>query len=321
MPKAFVTGGAGFVGSNIVKKLVAAGYETTVYDSFVVYIPIAPKKEQFNYLSRLSDVYDDIRVIRGDTLNKDFLRRQLTEIKPDVIVHTASMPLAALAIEHTEEAFASIITSTLNILETIRDFDHPCRLVFLSSSMVYGDFLEPEVSEDHPKDPKDVYGAFKLSGETVVRAYAKNYDIDTVIIRPSAVYGPYDANSRVIQKFVRNALTDKPLTLDGDGSLKMDFTHVTDTAQGIALAATTPGAAGHIFNITRGEARSLADLVQIIQKHFPDVKVEHREKPAYIPSRGTLDISHAREILDYTPVVTLEDGVSDYIEHLRNSDF
>src|SRR3990172_8821424 len=104
MPKAFVTGGAGFVGSNVVKRLVAEGYDTFVYDSFVVYIPADPHKQQLNFITRLADVYDRIKVIRGDTLNKDFLRRQLNAIKPDVIVHTASMPLAALAIEHTEEA-------------------------------------------------------------------------------------------------------------------------------------------------------------------------------------------------------------------------
>lgn len=321
MPKAFVTGGAGFVGSNVVKRLVAAGYDTTVYDSFVVYIPLAPDREQFNYLSRLSDVYDKIQIIRGDTLNKDFLRRQLAKIKPDVIIHTASMPLAALAIEHTEEAFASIVTSTLNILEVIRDFDHPCRLVFLSSSMVYGDFLEPMINEDHPKEPKDVYGAFKLAGETVVRAYARNYGVDLVVIRPSAVYGPYDANNRVIQKFIRSALNGEPLTLDGDGSLKMDFTHVSDSAQGITLAAIAPDATGNTFNITRGEARSLADLVRVIRQHISDVEVVHREKPAYIPSRGALDISRAKEILGYVPAVTLEDGVSGYIEHLRQNPF
>jgi nucleoside-diphosphate-sugar epimerase len=321
MPKAFVTGGAGFVGSNVVKRLVAEGYDTTVYDSFVVYIPADPHKRQLNFISRLADVYDQISILRGDTLNKDFLRRQLNAIRPDVIIHTASMPLAALAIQHTEEAFASIVTSTLNILEVMRDFDHPCRLVFLSSSMVYGDFKTPEVDEIHEKDPRDVYGAFKLAGETVVRAYAKNYDLDTVIIRPSAVYGPYDANNRVIQKFVRSAMQGNPLTIDGDGSLKMDFTHVEDCARGIFLAATTPGVDGEVFNITRGEARSLKDLAEIIERYFPQVTVSYREKPAYVPSRGTLNIDKARRLLGFEPVVNLEDGVDGYVSHLRDNDF
>jgi len=321
MPKAFVTGGSGFVGSNVVKQLVREGYETVVYDSFVVYIPADPHKQQFNFVSRLADVYDQIKIIRGDTLNKDFLRRQLNAVRPDIIIHTASMPLAALAVKHTEEAFASIVASTINLLEIIRDFDHPCRLVFLSSSMVYGDFRMPEVAETHPTDPRDVYGAFKLAGEIVVRAYAKNYGIDTVIIRPSAVYGPYDANDRVIQKFIRSAKAGNPLTIDGDGSMRMDFTFVEDCASGIFLAATAPDVRGETFNITRGEGRSLAEMVDILRGHFPDLGVTYREKPAYVPLRGTLDISKARQLLGFNPSTDLVKGVAKYVAHLDSHEF
>lgn len=319
MSRIMVTGGAGFVGSYIVRRLLRDGHDVTVYDSFVQYMLPDPRQAQPNLALRLHDVVDRIKLVRGDTLNKDFLRRQIVAAKPDVIIHMAAMPLAALAIEHTEEAFQSILTSTQNLLEILRDLNSPCRLAFASSSMVYGDFLTETVDEEHPKNPKDIYGAFKLAGEIVVRAYARNYNLDTVIFRPSAVYGPLDANNRVIQKFIRMAMEGKPLTIDGDGSMKMDFTFVEDCADAIVSCSLHPAARGETFNVTRGEARSLADLIGILQKHFPDLKIERRPKPAYIPLRGTLNIDKARRICGYEPKVSLDQGVARYVEHLKTN--
>ena len=321
MKKIFITGGAGFLGSNVVKRLVSEGHDVTVYDSFVIYTKPNPDSTQLNYNLRLQSVFDDIKVIRGDTLNKDYLRRTLNTINPDIIIHMAAMPLAALALEHTEEAYNSILTSTQNILEVMRDFEHNCRLVFISSSMVYGDFLTNPVNESHEKNPKDIYGAFKLAGEYIVNGYAKNYQLETVIVRPSAVYGPLDANNRVARKFVLNALNGKPLTIDGDGSLKMDFSYVEDTADGISMCSTKEGINGNIYNITRGEARSLKELAEIIQKNIPDVEINYRPIPAHIPSRGTIDISKAKQDLGYKPKVDLDEGISRYIEHLKESPF
>jgi len=321
MKKIFITGGAGFLGSNVVKRLVSEGHDVTVYDSFVIYTKPNPDSTQLNYNLRLQSVFDDIKVIRGDTLNKDYLRRTLNAINPDIIIHMAAMPLAALALEHTEEAYNSILTSTQNILEVMRDFEHNCRLVFISSSMVYGDFLTNPVNESHEKNPKDIYGAFKLAGEYIVNGYAKNYQLETVIVRPSAVYGPLDANNRVARKFALNALNGKPLTIDGDGSLKMDFSYVEDTADGISMCSIKEGINGNIYNITRGEARSLKELAEIIQKNIPDAEINYRPIPAHIPSRGTLDISKAKQDLGYKPKVDLDEGISRYIEHLKESPF
>ncbi len=317
-----ITGGAGFIGSNVARYFVKAGYSVHLYDSFVLYSLPDPNKDQPNVAFRLKDIYPQIRLIRGNTLDKDFLRRTLTEIAPEVIVHMAAMPLAAVAIEHTEEAFQFILNSTQNILEIMRDLNDPGRIVYVSSSMVYGDFKAPEVDEeDHPKNPKDIYGAFKLAGEIIVSAYSKNYGLDYVMCRPSAVYGPTDTNARVVQKFIRAALEGKPLLLDGDGSMKLDFTFVEDTALAIFLAATMPEASKRIYNVTRGEGRSLKELTEIIARHIPNTRVEHREVPRYMPVRGTLSIERAKKELGYAPQVPLEEGVRRYVEHLRNNRF
>ncbi|MDD4953260.1 MAG: NAD-dependent epimerase/dehydratase family protein [Desulfovibrionaceae bacterium] len=319
MAKVFITGGAGFVGSRVAKRFVDQGDEVFVFDTFKQYLIPDPAAQPPNLLIRLKDFIDRIELIQGDTLNKDHLRRVLAKIRPDVIVHMAALPLAFMAIEHTEDAFHSILESTINFLEIVRDFEHPCRLVYTSSSMTYGDFVTDPVTEDSPQNPKEIYGSFKLAGEIVCRGYMKCYGLDVSIVRPSAVYGPYDANQRVLQKFITRALNNEPLKLDGDGSMRLDFTYVEDAAQAIWLVATHPKARGETFNVTRGEARSLKDAIQIIQNEIPGVRVEYGPVPAYMPRRGTLDVGKAKRLLGYEPRFPLERGVPLYIEHLRNN--
>ena len=319
MSKVLITGGGGFVGSRVAKKFVDAGDQVFIYDSFKQYILPKPDDEPTNLLVRLSEIYKKIEIVQGDTLNKDYLRRVLNRIKPDIIVHMAALPLASVAIEHTEDAFDSIMVSTINIMEVMRDFTHSCRMTYISSSMVYGDFELETVAEDAKKDPKDIYGSLKLAGEIIVRGYMKRYDLKTSIVRPSAVYGPFDANQRVLYKFVSRALQGLPLQVDSDGSIKLDFTYVDDAAQGIYLVSTHPKAIGETFNITRGEAHTLQEAVEIIKKNIPGVRVESIPTPAHIPHRGTLDITKARQLLEYTPEYDLEKGLTQYIEHLRKN--
>lgn len=321
MQKAFITGGAGFIGSRVVREFLGAGYAVTVLDSFKQYVAPDPKAAPVNLLARLADISDDISLVTGDTLNKDYLRRALNHAKPDIIVHMAALPLANVAIEQTEEAFDSILTSTVNILEVIRDFDHECPIVYTSSSMVYGDFHTPSVAEDAPKDPKDIYGSIKLAGEIISAGYRKRYGIDVRTVRPTAVYGPGDANHRVLYKFITRALRGEPLTIDGDGSMALDFTYVDDTANGIFRVATNDAAAGETFNIARGKSETLSAAVSIISETIGDVRVEYGDVPDHIPNRGTLDVTKARKLLGFEPKFGLETGLPTYIEHLRHNTF
>ena len=319
MPKAFITGGAGFIGSRVVREFLAADYEVTVFDSFKQYVAPDPKAEPVNLLARLADVSDDISLLTGDTLNKDYLRRTLNQIRPDVIVHMAALPLANVAIEQTEEAFDSILSSTVNILEIVRDFDHDCTVIYTSSSMVYGDFQTPSVTEDAPKDPKDIYGSIKLAGEIISAGYRKRYGIDVRTVRPTAVYGPGDANQRVLYKFITRALRGEPLRIDGDGSMALDFTYVDDTANGIFRVATMDAAKGETFNIARGKSETLSTAVSIISETIGDVAVEYGDIPDHIPNRGTLDITKARKLVGFDPRYGLEQALLTYIEHLRHN--
>ncbi len=319
MKKAFITGGAGFIGSRIAKRFIDEGYEVYVFDTFKHYMKPDPNEKSHNLLIRLHDFYDRLTLVQGDTLNKDFLRRTLNKIKPDVIVHMAALPLATVAIEQTEDCFESILNSTVNIMEIMRDFSHACSLVYASSSMVYGNFENESVIESDRKDPKDIYGSIKLAGEIIVRGYVKRYGLDAKIVRPTAVYGPFDANQRVMYKFITNALAGKKVTVDGDGGFRLDFTFVDDTANGIFLAAITPNVAGEAFNIARGNARSLKELVEIVSEHIPNIEVEYGPPPAHVPKRGTLDITKAKNMLGFSPQYDLEDKVSQYVDHLRKN--
>lgn len=317
MARVLITGGAGFVGSRVARKCVERGDEVFVFDTFKQYLLPDPSADQPNLLIRLKDFIDKIELIQGDTLEKDHLRRTLAKVKPDVVVHMAALPLAFMAIEHSEDAFRSILESTVNFLEIIRDMERPCRLVYTSSSMVYGDFAGDSVTEEAPTDPKEIYGSFKLCGEIACRGYMKCYGLDVTIVRPSAVYGPYDANQRVLQKFIQRALAGEPLKVDGDGSMRLDFTYVDDAAQAIFLAATHPAAKGQTFNVTRGRSRSLKEAIDIIRTVIPELSVEYGPKPSYIPKRGTLDIDRAKTLLGFEPEYDLERGIPEYIEHLR----
>ncbi len=319
MQKAFITGGAGFIGSRVVREFLNAGYDVAVFDSFKQYVAPDPNATPVNLLARLADISDDISLMTGDTLNKDYLRRALTRFKPDVIVHMAALPLANVAIEQTEEAFDSILTSTVNVLEVVRDFEHPCPVVYTSSSMVYGDFLTPTVTEEAPKDPKEIYGSIKLAGEIISSGYRKRYDIDVRTVRPTAVYGPFDANQRVLYKFITRALNGQPLRVDGDGSMALDFTYVDDTANGIFRVATNDTAAGETFNIARGKSETLSKAISIISETIVDVEVHYGEIPSHVPKRGTLDVSKARELIGFAPKFDLERALPRYIEHLKEN--
>ena len=197
--------------------------------------------------------------------------------------------------------------------------EHPCRFVYTSSSMTYGDFVTDPVTEASPQNPKEIYGSFKLAGEIVCRGYMRCYNLDLAIVRPSAIYGPFDANQRVIQKFIARALSGEAIKVDGDGSMRLDFTYVDDAAQAIFLVGTHPAAKGETFNVTRGEARSLKDVLDVIQKEIPELNVQYGPVPSYMPRRGTLDVTKAKTLLGYSPEFDLERGVKLYIEHLRNN--
>lgn len=316
--KVLITGGTGFVGYYLCKKLVADGDDVFTYDSFTNFVD--PMKSTYEkYLKiRLNDLKGNVNMITGDVRHNMTFFKTLNDIRPDCVVHLAALPISTVSNRMPEEAIGINLDGTINVLESIRQVDSVKKFVYTSSSMVYGNFGKDSVTEDTSCNPLDVYGATKLSGEILTRTYGTQYGINHVIIRPSAVYGPTDANRRVSQIFVENALTGKPLTMHGDGSSKLDFTYVDDLAEGFRLAVKSDKADNQTFNMTRGESRSLKEFIDILRTIVPDLSIETKDPDMKRPERGTLDITKAKELLGYAPKYSLEEGVKLYVEFVRN---
>jgi UDP-glucose 4-epimerase len=321
MSKVLITGGAGFIGSYVCRKLLDMGHEIVVYDAFIQYIP--PLKsilKEYNEL-RFAGIADQIDFRRGDTRDKAHLRRVILETRSNQILHLAALPIADLSNRHSEEALTSILEGAVNVLEVLRDVDFVDRFVYISSSMIYGDFEQIPAPEDHPKRPKDIYGGTKYAGEVMTETYSRRYGIPYSIVRPSAVYGPYDVNRRVSQIFVENALLGKPITLFGGGHQSLDFTYVEDAADGIIKVMFHENGLDEAFNITYGRGYTLREFAEILKTHFEDLEINIvKDEDVFRPKRGALSIEKARKLVGYDPQVSLEEGIKRYLEAYKGLD-
>jgi len=312
----FINGGAGLIGAMVARKLLEKNeFRIVILDSFVHYIsPLKNKIKNYQDL-RFQGIEDQVIIERGDTTNSSHARRLISKYEPDYILHLAAMPLADLSIVHVEEAVQNLLLGTVNILEIIADLKCLKKFLYVSSSMIYGDFKTIPCPEDHPKQPKDIYGGSKFAGEIMTQAFGNRFNIPYSIVRPSAVYGPYDVNRRVSQIFVENALEGKPLRLDGGGKLMFDFTYVEDIADGLILALLKEEAVGEEFNITYGRGYSLLEFAESLKKLIPSVKINViEERDEFRPLRGALSIEKAKKVLGYEPQFPLEKGLEVYVE-------
>ena len=321
MAKIFLSGGAGFIGAVIAKKLIKNGSEVIIHDAFLNYV--SPLKSNYEHLLklRLDDIKDKVEIIRGDIRHKGRFLKILREKKPDKVVLLAALPIATLSNIYSEDAMGINLNGTVNVLESLRECDFVDQFIYASSSMVYGNFVRLVADEEHPTNPLDVYGGTKLSGEILTKVFSKQYGIPHTIIRPSAVYGPTDVNRRVSQIFVENAIKGKPLVLHNNGESKLDFTYVRDIAEGFVLALKKKEALNQTFNITAGHSRSLKELAEIVSKLMPGTKIEYKEVPEdeKRPERGTLSIEKAKKLLGYKPKYSLEEGMKKYVKFVKSS--
>jgi nucleoside-diphosphate-sugar epimerase len=238
------------------------------------------------------------------------LAREVRAAAPEAVVHLANMPLAGVAAADPAAARRSIVDGTANVLGAVAEAAPSARLTFVSSSMVYGHFSRDPQPESAPLRPCEPYGACKLEAERLVRASPLRW----TIVRPSAVYGPGDANGRFLQRLVEAATTGRTLQLTADPATRLDFTWVQDLARGLADAATSPDAVGETFNLTAGASRSLGDAIDVVRSHGHAVAVRRRPPATARPRRGTLDIARARAVLGYRPRCSLEDGLAAYLD-------
>lgn len=322
-----IVGGAGFIGHNMALDFAQRGAHVDVVDSLQVnnllYFATARGESAGRDMQMLNERIDmlrdaDIALHPQDARDYHATSRLLNEIKPDVLVHLAAIAHANKANKDPYSTF----DHSLRTLENTLDWSRGGRVkqfIYFSSSMAYGNFRTPSVTEEHPLDPMGIYGALKLAGEKIVQAYGQTFGLPYTIIRPSALYGPRCVSRRVVQIFLESALAGQPLKVAGDGEERLDFTYVDDLVQGTRLCVENDKALGEVFNLTHGDARSLNELAAIVQKEVPGTQVQHVPRDQSMPFRGTLDIGKARRVLGYKPSNPIEVGVPKYADYYRSS--
>ena len=309
--KVLVTGGAGFIGHNVVRILEQQGHECIVIDTCSDYgfIP----KEELTYLvdNRLKRINTQIRKI--DIREGQFVDTIFKTYRPDVVIHMASFPRQKVVEQNPVLASDVMSSGLINLLEASKKHSIK-KFVYISSSMVYGNF-ETDVDETAQCNPIGQYGIMKFMGEKLVEDYSRRGCFDHVVIRPSAVYGEWDVEDRVVSKFMTKAMRGETLKVNGPDEV-LDFTYVEDTAQGIVLAATKESANGNIYNITRSEQRqwNLKDAAELAIKIAGQGSLVVAPRDLSFPKRGRLDISRAVRELGYTPQVNVEQGFQRYYD-------
>jgi nucleoside-diphosphate-sugar epimerase len=323
-----ILGGGGFIGHNLGLELKARGAEVTIVDSLQVNNMLAvANDEHFRphrdlYTKIITERLDllraaDIPLVIQDARDYDALSRVLSGLAPEVIVHAAAVSHAGRSNKDPYTTFDHSLRTLENALDWSRGSETMSQFVFLSSSMVYGDFLTAEVDEQHPLNSIGIYGALKVAGEKIVVAYQQVFDLEYTIVRPSALYGPRCVSRRVAQIFIENALEGKNIEIEGDGSDRLDFTYIDDLVDGLCRVIEQPAARNEIFNLTHGQARTIAEVAAIVQEHFSEIEIEWTERDRLMPVRGTLSIAKARDLLGYEPFVPVDVGVPKYIEWYR----
>ena len=312
-----VTGGAGFIGSHLVERLVRDGAEVTVLDDLST-----GKREH------LRAVRDRIRFIRGNIARLEVCRRAMQGA--DYVLHQAAVTSVPRSTRNPLAAHHTNVTGMLNILLAAQQAKVR-RVVFAGSTAVYGDAAEVPNQEALLPQPLSAYAASKLAAEAYCQAFWRTHGLETVVLRYFNIFGPrqnleshYGA---VVPLFIAAALRGVPPVIFGDGAQTRDFTFVTNVVEANLLACRAPPeqAAGAVFNIGYGVATSIRELWQRVADLVGvDVKPLHEEPRAGDVRHSVASIALARERLGYTPTVNLEEGlrrtVAYYREHVRESE-
>jgi nucleoside-diphosphate-sugar epimerase/ribosomal protein S18 acetylase RimI-like enzyme len=325
-----LVGGAGFIGHNLALRLKRLGAEPFVVDSLAVnnYYSIKGGVDDIPnaalYLKIIEQRLDllrqnDIPLVEADSRDYHHLSLVMARFDPDAVIHLAAVAHAGKSNKDPYSTF----DHSLRTLENSLDASRSPRLnvkhfVYFSSSMVYGNFIEGTVSEETPCEPLGIYGALKYAGEKMVIAYNQVFGLPYTIVRPSALYGERCVSRRVGQIFIENALQGLDISINGDGSERLDFTYIGDLVSGIVCVLESENSRNQIFNLTYGQSRSTAEMADILRQHFPEAKIKYLPKDRLTPSRGTLSVEKARRLIGYEPKCPLEKGFVDYIDWYKS---
>jgi nucleoside-diphosphate-sugar epimerase len=307
MPSYLVTGGAGFIGSHLVEELRRRGERVRVADSF-----ITGHKRNIAHL--------DVDLLEGDLADIGVAQAATRDI--DVVLHQAAIPSVPRSVNDPLTSNRANIDATLNVLVAAREAGVK-RVVYAGSSSAYGDTPTLPKREDMPTNPLSPYALQKLVGEQYMKMFTKLYGLETVTIRYFNVFGPRQDPSSpysgVISLFAKALLGNTEPTIFGDGEQTRDFTYIANVVDGVLRAAAAPRASGETINVATGSRISLNRLLEEMRR-ITGSAVTARYGPARAGDvRDSLaDISKARELLGYEPIVSLEQGLTSTLDWYRS---
>lgn len=304
-----VTGGAGFIGSNIVDRLVTGGNEVVVIDNLLT-----------SSMDNLKDIMSRIKFVNGDIQDLDLLVREFEGV--DYVLHQAALASVPRSIENPIASNQNNIDGTLNVLVAARDAGVK-RVVYAASSSAYGNTPTLPKHEGMASDPLSPYAITKLVGEQYCKVFYNIYGLETVALRYFNVFGPrQDPNSQyaaVIPKFITAMLNDERPVIYGDGEQSRDFTYVQNNVDANLLACTAPNAAGKMFNVACGERITLNQLVELLNDILgKDIEPVYEEERAGDVKHSLADISLARDIMRYEPEYGFKEGLLKTVEWFKH---
>ena len=310
--RVLVTGGAGFIGSHLVDRLLGEGVEVIVFDNLST-----GRKHNLEHNTKNRN----FTFLRGDLRDGESFEKAAEGV--DAVFHQAALVSVTRSVEDPLATNDVNVNGTLNVLKTSVDKGVK-RVVFASSSSVYGETKVLPKKEDIALRPISPYAVSKLAAEKYVKVFHRVYGLETVCLRYFNVYGPRQTSgpySGVIPIFVDNLLGNRRPVIFGDGKQIRDFTYVKDVVEANICALTSDGVEGEVFNIATGTATSINDLAKQLQKTINKKElgaVHEAPRPGDI-EHSYADITKARNLLGYKPAVNLRDGLTELVEYWKKT--
>lgn len=311
--KVLVTGGAGFIGSNLAEELIRQGAKVKIFDNLST-----------GFRENLEEIRGDFEFIEGDLNDNSLLEKAVEAV--DYIFHQAALPSVPRSVENPQETHEACVNGTFNLLRLAKE-NNVKRLIYAASSSAYGDQPTlPKVETMRP-EPLSPYAAAKLMGEYYCQVFSRVYNLETVSLRYFNVFGPRQNPSSmysgVISRFIDALMKDEPPVIFGDGEQSRDFTYIANVVDANIKAAQTDKGIGEVINAANGERISLNELLSVLKKitDKPEAQADYQPPRKGDVKHSQADNTRAVRRFGYEKLVDLEEGLKKTIEWWRGSRF
>jgi UDP-glucose 4-epimerase len=310
--RALVTGGAGFIGSTLVDSLLRLGCSVVAYDNFDPFYSGKEGNIRHNFTN------PRFQLVRGSILDERALAQAMKGV--DVVFHLAGQPGVKYCIENPIKAEEVNARGTLEVLQAVRKEKTVEKMVYASSSSIFGVPVKPMLNEDHPQNPTSPYGVSKLAGEKYCLAFHETYGTPVTCLRYFSVYGPRGRPDQVVYSFAKRVMEGLPPVIYGDGRQSRDFTFVSDIVGGTVLAAMADESVGEVFNLGFGKEFPIEAVARKVIASF-GADLEPKFEQAYKGDfpKTLCQNNKARTLLRWSPQVDFETGVAEFLDWFKAS--